>query len=103
MRSSQAVRRRNPDSLVQLERAIDFVAGGYTAGEAMLVERLANASESELRAQLSSLPPGRAEMDQLGVKLTGLVLFGPAKSPADPIAYAPCQPFKPPYSTSTAR
>ena len=100
---SQAVRRRNPDLLTQLERAIAFVTGGYTAGEAMLVEGLANAPESELGARLSRLPAGRTEteMEHLGIELTGLVLFGPAKSPPNPIASPPCPAFKPPYSTST--
>jgi hypothetical protein len=99
---SEAVRRRDAERLADLERAIGFVAGGYTAGEALLVERLAQGTESELRSCIGTLPPGPAEPGQLEVKLTGLVLFGPAKSGPDPIASPPCPAFKPHCSTSTA-
>jgi len=71
----EAARLRQADRLLRLERALGFVAGGHTAGEAMLVERLAGTADAELEAILSRLAPVRKEWDGLEVRLTGLIVF----------------------------
>jgi hypothetical protein len=74
----KAARRHDATQLGELERILRFVAGGHTAGEARLVERLADCSEGELLPALARLPSGRVEEDDLDVRLTGLIVFGPA-------------------------
>lgn len=70
-----AVRRRDATELALLERALQFAAGGHTAGEAALVEWLARAPLDELRARLRELPPPTPRADEVAVRLSGLVLF----------------------------
>jgi helicase-like protein len=70
-----AARRRDGGELVRLERALAFVAGGHTAGEAMLVRRLADAGAPALAASLSEIPATSAHWDAIDVRLTGLVVF----------------------------
>jgi hypothetical protein len=71
----QAARLRQASRLVQLERVLGFVAGGHTAGEAMLIERLARVADAELERVLSRLAPARKEWGGLEVRLTGLIVF----------------------------
>jgi hypothetical protein len=68
-----AARRRDGGELARLERALAFVAGGHTAGEAMLVRRLADAPA--LSASLAGIPATSARWDAIDVRLTGLVIF----------------------------
>ena len=68
-----AARRRDGGELALLERALAFVAGGHTAGEAMLVRRLADAPA--LAARLARIPAASARWDAIDVRLTGLVIF----------------------------
>jgi Helicase conserved C-terminal domain len=75
-----AARRHQATALARLERAFAFVAGGHTAGEAMLVDRLAQGSSAELIAALSKLPTVSATYDGIEVRLNGLILFGPGFS-----------------------
>jgi superfamily II DNA or RNA helicase len=98
---AQAARRRDPMRLAQLEHAIGFGARGHTAGEAALVERLAEATDAELDRLLKSLPPTEPEPTQIAARLTGLVLFGPAKNTPDSVPYPGCPSCKPPCSTWT--
>jgi hypothetical protein len=70
-----AARRRDGGELVRLERALAFVAGGHTAGEAMLVRRLADAGAPALAASLPGIPATSARWDAVDVRLTGLVVF----------------------------
>jgi hypothetical protein len=70
-----AARRRDGGELVRLERALAFVAGGHTAGEAMLVRRLADAGAPALAARLPGIPGTSAHWDAIDVRLTGLVVF----------------------------
>ena len=72
----QAARLRQEDRLLQMERALGFVAGGHTAGEEMLLERLAQASDKDLTAALVETLP-QAEWDGIEVRLTGMIVFGP--------------------------
>jgi hypothetical protein len=68
-----AAQRRDARDLARLERALAFVAGGHTAGEAMLVRRLADADA--LAACLAGIPATSARWDAIDVRLTGLVVF----------------------------
>jgi superfamily II DNA or RNA helicase len=72
---SEAARGRDQSRLARLERALAFTAGGHTAGEALLVGRLADADERELDRWTAHLPPPAARWDVIEVRLTGLVLF----------------------------
>jgi superfamily II DNA or RNA helicase len=98
----QAVRRHDPAALAQLERAIGFATRGHTAGEAALLERLAKATQGELKALIRTLPREEPKPDHLEVKLTGLVLFGPAKNEMSAVASPSCLSSKPFSSISTA-
>jgi superfamily II DNA or RNA helicase len=71
----EAARLRQAARLLRLERALGFVAGGHTAGEGMVIERLADAGDAELEGVLSRLAPIRKEWDGLEVRLTGLIVF----------------------------
>jgi hypothetical protein len=66
-----------PNRLAQLEHALGFVTRGHTAGEAALIERFADSSDSELDRVTPKLPQGRAQWGGIEARLTGLVLFGP--------------------------
>ena len=66
-----------PDRLLRLEHALGFVTRGHTAGEAALIERLAEAPDAELHRAISALPQGRAQWSGIEARLTGLILFGP--------------------------
>jgi hypothetical protein len=70
-----AARRRDGGELARLERALAFVAGGHTAGEAMLLRRLADADSSALAAKLASMPAPASRWDAIDVRLSGLVVF----------------------------
>ncbi|MDQ3223038.1 MAG: DEAD/DEAH box helicase [Gemmatimonadota bacterium] len=72
-----AARRRQEGRLLQLEKALAFVAGGHSAGEEVLVERLADAPDGEILTALSRVIPQTC-WDGIEVRLTGLIVFGPA-------------------------
>jgi hypothetical protein len=74
----QAARLRQENRLMKLESALAFVAGGHTAGEEILLERLAEASDQDLMKRLSRVMP-QTEWKGIDVRLTGLIVFGPAK------------------------
>jgi hypothetical protein len=60
----------------------------------MLVEQLARASGAELTAAVGKLPKVNETWNGIEVRLSGLVVFGPA-------TLSPCPNSKPPCSTST--
>ena len=70
-----AARRRDAVELGRLERALAFTAGGHTAGEALLVGRLADADGATLAAGIRRVPAASARWDALDVSLSGLLLF----------------------------
>jgi hypothetical protein len=70
---AQAARKRQTDRLQRLERALRFLASGHTAGEAMLIERLA--ARDEIESKLTRLPAERTGWEEIEVRLTGLILF----------------------------
>jgi hypothetical protein len=73
----EAARARDRRRLEQLERAVAFVGGGHTAGEAMLVERLAESAPKELAAWVGRAPAPTRRWDAIEARLTGVVLFEP--------------------------
>ena len=81
----QAAGLRQDGRLLQLERMLAFAAGGHTAGEEMLVERLAEAPDREIRAALSQVSP-QTSWDGIEARLTGLVVFAPFTQAYRPVA-----------------
>lgn len=71
---SDAARGRETGRLRRLERALEFVSGGHTAGETMLIEQLAAGGHAE--RLLSRYPGERQRWDEIEVRLTGVVVFG---------------------------
>jgi superfamily II DNA or RNA helicase len=96
-----AARRHNRSRLEQLERALGFVAGGHTAGEAALVETLATGTDREISAALGRLPTRTIGCDGIEVRLTGLIIFGTPQAGNDELASPECLDCKPLSSTST--
>ena len=72
-----AARRRELRALEALDRALAFVAGGHTAGEAMLVASLAEAGEAELLRKAGTLPAPSVRPGPLEARLAGVLLFVP--------------------------
>ena len=70
-----AARRRDVDELARLERALGFAAGGHTAGEAVLVRRLADGDARTLAAGIRRIPAVSTRWDAIDVGLLGLVVF----------------------------
>jgi hypothetical protein len=71
-----AARRRDGTALEALERALAFLGGGHTAGEAMLIERLADLEDAELRRLVFRLPAPSPRWSIIEARLGGLLLFG---------------------------
>ncbi|HEU5039515.1 MAG TPA: DEAD/DEAH box helicase [Gemmatimonadales bacterium] len=72
-----AARRRDAAALLTLERAIGFVAGGHTAGEAMLMEQMAGESGAEIGRLAGRLPAPSARWGPVEARLAGILLFAP--------------------------
>jgi hypothetical protein len=70
-----AARARDRSGLERLERALSFVAGGHTAGEAMLVARMADATPRDLSAWVRRVPTPTPRWDALGARVTGIIVF----------------------------
>jgi hypothetical protein len=96
-----AARRRQARRLTQLDRALRFVVGGHTAGEAVLVQRVANATDPELAILIGALPTSGFDWSTVEVRLTGLVVFGPSKARAVEVASSGCSASGQPSSIST--
>ena len=71
----QAARLRMESRLSELEHGLRSVAGGHTAGEEMLLDRLVEAPDRELMNGLRRIAP-QATWDGIEVRLTGLIVFG---------------------------
>jgi len=80
----RAARSRNLADLTVLERALGFAAGGHTAGEALLLDRLASLRGAELLREAGRVPSPTERWGPPAVRLNGLVLFG--DSVLDPTA-----------------
>lgn len=72
-----AARLRHHGLLLQLEQMLGFVAGGHTAGEEMLIERLVEAPARELISSLSRVTVALDRWNGIETRLTGLIVFGP--------------------------
>ncbi|HEX6104425.1 MAG TPA: C-terminal helicase domain-containing protein, partial [Gemmatimonadales bacterium] len=73
----EAARRRDAPALHLLERALGFVAGGHTAGEGMLLERLVEVEGTELARAAARLPPPTPRWGPVEARLAGVLLFVP--------------------------
>ena len=71
-----AARRRDAVAFEVLERALAFVGEGHTAGEAMLLERLAGLGDAEFGRGLRGLPVPSPRWTVIEARLDGLLLFG---------------------------
>ena len=76
-----AARWHQAERLRALEHALKFLAGGHTAGEALLIDGLSAASDRDFPALLARLPSPASEMAGVDIRLTGLVVFGPPSRP----------------------
>jgi hypothetical protein len=82
-----AARDRRQAELDRLQRAIRFVGGGHTAGEATLVSELARADARSLARALPHLPaPGDDGVP--AARLVGVLVFGPLPSRARAATFA---------------
>jgi hypothetical protein len=79
-----AARRRDTHELERLERALAFVGGGHTAGEAMLLERLAQRSAVEIARGCGKLPAPTPRWGPVEARFEGLLLFVPEGSVPGP-------------------
>jgi superfamily II DNA or RNA helicase len=96
-----AARRHNGSRLEQLERGLAFVAGGHTAGEAALIETLAKGTDRDISVAVGRLPAGTIGWDGIEVRLTGLIVFGPAQAGTAELASPEWHDSRPRSSTST--
>jgi superfamily II DNA or RNA helicase len=76
---ADAARQHEPARLRQLERAIEFLGGGHTAGEAAAVQKLSATDDRQLMTELGRVPHAAERLTEgVEVRLTGMVVFGPA-------------------------
>ena len=92
-----AARRRDARALTQVRRALAIAAGGHTAGEDRLLERLTDAPDRAVIAALIRLPDPAPLSAPLEARVTGVILFTPG------LTFPRWPPSAPSCSTSTAR
>ncbi|MFI5235950.1 MAG: helicase-related protein [Gemmatimonadales bacterium] len=73
--AASAARRRDLKELTRLERGLNFVARGHTAGEALMVRRWTALSMPELLAALDRLPPGTGAPPAPAFRVLGMILL----------------------------
>jgi hypothetical protein len=73
----EAARRRDLAALGGLERALGFVSRGHTAGESLLLERLAPMPEREFDRTVLRLPAPGHRWEAIEARLGGVLLFLP--------------------------
>jgi len=71
----RAARDRDGTSLRRLDDALRFLAGGHTAGEEVLISRLAQSASSMITA--AHYPPADPPEHPKDMRLTGLIIFRP--------------------------
>jgi len=74
-----AAKLRQDTRLSELEAALAFVAGGHTAGEERLLDKLVGVPARDLVQALSGVAP-QAAWEGVEVRLTGLIVFGAAST-----------------------
>jgi Helicase conserved C-terminal domain len=72
-----AARRRDAAMLANLQDALRFAGGGHTAGEQLLITRLAALPNRDFQQAIVRLPRAVPVIDALQCRLTGLVVFSP--------------------------
>lgn len=73
--AQDAARARDLRALERLERALAFVRGGHSAGESMLVHRLAESPAHELARMVPRLPSATPRPEAIEARLSGVVIF----------------------------
>jgi hypothetical protein len=73
----EAARRRDHAELAALERALAFVGRGHTAGESLMLERLAVCTGGHRVEELLRLPGMGSPWRTIEPRLTGVLLFAP--------------------------
>jgi superfamily II DNA or RNA helicase len=76
----RAARSRDAVALARLERALGFVTGGHTAGEALLIQELIGVTSSELGRRIQRLPSPTVRWGAVEARVTGLVVFRGARA-----------------------
>jgi hypothetical protein len=71
----EAARRRDHGALEVLERGLAFVGRGHTAGESVLLERLADLSDGELERELARVPATGTRWAAVEARVGGILLF----------------------------
>jgi Helicase conserved C-terminal domain len=97
----EAARLRQSRRLARLERALEFVADGHTAGEDILICQLLDRDEGEILARTERLHRPRSSSDGIDATLSGVIIFTPAEPGLAEIASIKCQTCKPLSSIST--
>jgi hypothetical protein len=72
---AKAVRKRDRQRIADLERAIEFVGGGHSAGESDLLATLVAATDASLIRLLGRLPAGTPGWASVTPRVTGIVVF----------------------------
>lgn len=73
----EAARLRQADRLRRLQLALAFAGGGHTAGEAMRLENISEWADRKLESELARFVTLPEIWDELEVRLTGLIVYGP--------------------------
>ena len=71
-----AARMRQPTHLARLENALNFVVRGHTAGEARIIDRMAESSDRDFERRVYRLA-SEPEWAPIDARLIGLIVFGP--------------------------
>jgi hypothetical protein len=74
----EAARRRDLEALAGLERALEFVGRGHTAGESVVLERLADLPNGRFEREAVRLRGAPARWNTIEPRLGGVLLFAPA-------------------------
>jgi hypothetical protein len=73
----EAARLRQADRLRRLQLALAFAGGGHTAGEAMRLDNISEWADRKLESELARFVTHPEIWDELEVRLTGLIVYGP--------------------------
>jgi hypothetical protein len=86
-----AARRHQPGRLAGLERLQTFLADGHTAGEEMLIERMAEQSEECLVNALKRVRRSTPIWGEIEARLHGMIVFGPLQLSERALASPECR------------
>jgi hypothetical protein len=80
--AANAARARDRGGLARIDAAVAFLRRGHTTGERLLAQRLATATDEELRAGRACLPAADSIAPPIRVRFTGVVFFDPPNAVA---------------------